>query len=231
MERSAGQVEGLQIRRASTADQVAEAVREMILRGDLAPGTALPEVPVAESIGISRNTLRDAIRVLARQGLVTHTMHRGAVVTTLSEEDVADLFRVRRALEPQAIEATAGADEERLAGLAEAVRMIARAAEDDDWGRLIEADCLFHERLVGFLESPRVNAFYGTIQGELRLCLSIIDRDDDDPDELVEEHRRLLKLIADGERAACIEYLSAQLADAEVRLRRIAREDQPKEAA
>ena len=52
---------------------------------------------MAESIGISRNTLRDAIRVLARQGLVTHTMHRGAVVTTLSEEDVADLFRVRRA--------------------------------------------------------------------------------------------------------------------------------------
>lgn len=216
-------VEDLRIRRASTADQVADALKAMILRGELAPGTPLPEVAVAESIGISRNTFRDAIRALARQGLVAHTMHRGAVVARLSEADVSDLFRVRRALEPQAVAASETATGDELLALAEAVRQLERAAEDHDWTWMVEADCLFHERLVGFLRSPRIAAFYSTIQGELRLCLSIIDRDDDDPAELVEEHRELRALIAGGERQRCAEVLSAHLADAEERLCRIVR--------
>ena len=59
---SDGSVQDLRITRSSAVDQVAEAVREMILRGELAPGTRLREVQMAESIGISRNTARDAVR-------------------------------------------------------------------------------------------------------------------------------------------------------------------------
>ena len=99
-------IQGLEIKRASAVDQVAGAVREMILRGELLPGTPLREIQMAESIGISRNTVRDAVRALAREGLVTHTMHRGAIVARLTERDVVDVFRVRERIETQAIEAS-----------------------------------------------------------------------------------------------------------------------------
>lgn len=217
-------IQNLEIKRSSAVEQVADAVREMILRGELRPGTALREAQMAESIGISRNTVRDAVRSLARDGLVTHSMHRGAVVTQLTERDVIDVFRVRRAIETQAIEASDDAMPDQLDGLEETVRQLDRAAEDGDWDRIVEADCLFHRRLVGFLGSPRLDRFYDTIQGELRLCLSIVDRANDDPHDLVVEHRELYEMIAAGERAQCIDRLSGHLAEAEERLRRLVHE-------
>jgi DNA-binding GntR family transcriptional regulator len=211
-------MDGLEIKRASAVDQVVEAVREKILCGELPPGTPLREVQMAESIGISRNTVRDAVRALAREGLVTHTMHRGAIVTRLTERDVIDLFRVRERIETQAIEASEHATPEQLAGLEETVDQLARAANAGDWVQVGEADCLFHCRLVGFLGSPRLDRFYDTIQGELRLCLSIGDRADDDPRELIGEHRELYELIASGQRARCSARLTELLHDARARL-------------
>jgi len=210
--------QGLEIKRASAVDQVAGAVREMILRGDLGPGTPLREVQMAESLGISRNTIRDAVRALAREGLVTHTMHRGATVTRLTERDVVDVLRVRARIETQAIDASEAATPEQLAGLEDAVNQLERAANADDWDQVVDADCLFHRRLVGILGSPRLDRFYDTIQGELRLCLSIADRVNDDPRELIEEHRELLDLIVSGERARCSALLTGHLKVAEERL-------------
>jgi DNA-binding GntR family transcriptional regulator len=228
---SGDSLQGLQIRRSSTSEQVADALRRMILRGELAPGTPLREVPLAESIGISRNTVREAVRVLARQGLVTHSMHRGAMVTRLSEQDVADLYRVRRALETQAIDASAEATPEQLAGLGEAVQELERAAAEGDWDRMVDADWSFHEQLVGFLGSRRLDSFFDTIQAELRLCLSILDRADDDPDDLVAEHRELRDLLLAGERDRCREVLCSRLDDSELRLRRIAKSEWEEQAA
>ena len=94
----------LRITRQSTADQVAALLRERIVRGELQPGTPLREVPLAASIGISRNTMREAIRALVHEGLVRHNVHRGVTVTKLTENDVADIYRVRRLLECAAVE-------------------------------------------------------------------------------------------------------------------------------
>jgi DNA-binding GntR family transcriptional regulator len=222
-EPGAGALTGLEIKRASTAEQAADVVRGMILQGTLVPGTPLPEVPMATSIGISRNTMREAIRVLAREGLVTHSMHRGAMVARLTERDVADLFRVRRALELKAVEESAGVSPEQLDGLDEAVQELARAADSKDWERIVEADRLFHERLVGFLGSSRLDRFFGTVQAELRLCLSILDREGDDPADLLAEHRELHELMARGRQALCAARLTKHLLDAERQLREIVR--------
>jgi DNA-binding GntR family transcriptional regulator len=211
-------IQGLEIKRTSAVEQVVDALREMILRGDLAPGTPLREIQMAESIGISRNTVRDAVRALAREGLVTHTMHRGAMVTRLTEDDVIDVFRVRERIETQAIAASKSATAVQLAELDDAVRQLERAAGIGDWGRVAEADCLFHRRLVGFLGSPRLDRFYDAIQGELRLCLTIVDRASDDPRELIGEHRELFALIAQGERDRCCARLTEHLHEASERL-------------
>jgi DNA-binding GntR family transcriptional regulator len=205
----------LQIKRASTAEQVAEALRQMILRGEVEQGQPLREVALAASIGVSRNTMREAIRVLAREGIVTHHMHRGAVVTRLDARDVRDIFRVRRVLEHAALQATLGAEPEQLAGLADAVHALELAAQASDWGGIIDADELFHERLVDLLGSRRLSRFFDAIQAEIRLCMSIVDRSTSDTDVLVAEHRELLRLITGRELGRCAEVMGGHLADAE----------------
>jgi len=73
----------------SVADQVASILRRRILDGELLPGTALQEVPMATSLGVSRNTVREATRILSLEGLLKRSAHRGVAVAQLSLEDVA----------------------------------------------------------------------------------------------------------------------------------------------
>ncbi len=214
----------LQIKRASTAEQVAEALRHMILRGEVEQGQPLREVALAASIGISRNTMREAIRVLAREGIVTHHMHRGAVVTRLDARDVEDIFRVRRVLELASLQATLDAEPEQLAGLAEAVHEFEVAAHTGDWAGIIDADQLFHDRLVGLLGSRRLSRFFDAIQAEIRLCMSIVDRSGSDTGALVAEHQELLRLISTRELDRCAEVMGGHLADAEATLRTLVTE-------
>jgi DNA-binding GntR family transcriptional regulator len=215
-------LDALTIKRASTAEHVAEALRAMILSGELEQGRALREVVLANTTGVSRNTMREAIRVLAREGLVTHHLHRGAIVTRLTERDVEDIFRVRRTVELAAVEATASASAEALGGLAQAVDQLAAAAAAMDSGAVIDADRLFHERLVGILGSQRLDRFFDAIQAEMRLCMSIVDRRDlEEGDRLVAEHRELLALIEAGEVERCAEVMAGHLADSERMLKQI----------
>jgi DNA-binding GntR family transcriptional regulator len=204
----------LELQRSSTAEQAADVVRGKILRGEFLPGMPLREVALAASIGISRNTMREAIRLLAREGLVEHALHRGALVTRLRPEDVTDIFLVRRTVELGAVRASANASPAQLAALEETVRDFERAADADSLEELIESDMRFHERLVALLESERIERFFRTIQSELRLCLSIIDRHHDHR-PLVAEHRELYELMASGRQVECEEHLRRHLADAE----------------
>src|SRR4029453_15745740 len=99
--------EGFTILRVSTADQVATLLRNKILSGELKPGTPLQEVPLASAIGVARKTIREAMRVLVYEGLVRHSPRRGGSVTALTEEDVADIYKLRRWIELPAVDQAA----------------------------------------------------------------------------------------------------------------------------
>jgi DNA-binding GntR family transcriptional regulator len=205
---------GLTIQKTSTADQVAGLLRERILRGELRPGTPLREVLLAGSIGVSRNTLREALRILIQEGLVLHTVHRGITVTQLSPEAVADIYQVRRMLELKAVE-TGKPNKAQIAGLYEAVDRLEEAAKAQDWPRVFESDMLFHRRLVALLGSERLEVFYGNLLGELRLGLVEVDRASRDVKRSRAEHRRVADLLAAGNRRECARLLTEHLAEAE----------------
>ena len=166
---------GLSIHRVSTADQVASLMRERILRGELKPGTSLREVAIAATIGVSRNTLREALRILIQEGLVRHTVHRGITVTQLSAESASDIYRVRRLLEAAAVERSRPS-RPRLDVLAAAVDRLEKAAAEHDWPTLVEADMEFHCALVSLLGSERLDAFFRNMLAELRMGLVAVDR-------------------------------------------------------
>lgn len=205
---------GLAIKRISTSDQVASLLRDRILRGEIKPGTALREVTLAGSIGVSRNTLREALRILMHDGLVRHTVHRGITVTRLSRDDVTEIYRVRRLLEVQGAE-KGHPNEAQLRELKEAVDELEKAAEERDWPKLVDHDLRFHRLIVALLGSARLDEFYEKLLAELRLVLVTTDRSTRNVAEMAGEHRKLCNRLAAGKRKEAARQVDVHLAKAE----------------
>src|SRR6187549_161639 len=83
-------------------EEVAELLRQRIFNRELAPGSWIDELKLAEEYGISRTPLREALKVLAAEGLVTMKVRRGAYVTEVSEKDLADVYHLLSLLESDA---------------------------------------------------------------------------------------------------------------------------------
>src|SRR3954453_8371035 len=87
------------IQRQTIASMTVEALRERILRGDYPEGEPLRQDALAEELGVSRIPVREALRQLEAEGLVTFSPHRGAVVSTLSLDEIEELFQLRADIE------------------------------------------------------------------------------------------------------------------------------------
>ncbi len=194
------------LRRSSTSDDVAALLRNTIVAGQLAPGTQLREVALAAELGVSRPTLREALRSLERDGLVMHRANRGVFVASLGAEDVEDLYRVRVVLEASAARACAEATDDALAALRAAFEEVHGSWGGDDLGRLVDTDLRFHAAIVALLGSPRLDATFAAACDGLRLCLSAIGASTPHVARgpaALEQHRAILAALTarDAERA------------------------------
>jgi DNA-binding GntR family transcriptional regulator len=205
----------LRLERQSTPAQITEVLEREILEGALRPGDRLREVQLAETFGVSRNTLREALRDLERDGLITHLAHRGAIVTKLTAEQVGELYGARAVLELAGLRLAAGSDGA-LADLDATIERLERATRRRDIRGLLEYDFAFHRTLVEQLGNPRLSAFFATLQRELRLVLSRLDSDDPDPQ--VGEHREMLETLREGRVEEAEELLTRHLDVARARV-------------
>lgn len=204
--------------RTTTGAQAEKALRDLILEGALEPGTRLREVQLAASLGVSRNTLREALRALTEQGLVTHHPHRGVVVTDLTADDIADLYALRRIVELPALRRL---DDAGIAALRGATEAFASALEAGSPVDALECDFRFHRILVAAHGSPRLSAAHERAQGELRLALLQLDREYEPP--AVDEHRHVVAALERGDADAAEAALAAQLERAADRLQSLVR--------
>jgi DNA-binding GntR family transcriptional regulator len=205
----------LRLDRQSTPAQITEVLQDEILDGTLRPGDRLREMQLAETFGVSRNTLREALRELEHEGLITHIAHRGAVVTQLTEDQVVELYGARAVLERAGLERAAGSPQA-LEDLRAAIEQLERAGAKGDIRSLLEHDFAFHRTLVEQLENPRLTAFFASLLRELRLVLSQLDSDDPDPQ--VGEHREMLDALAAGRPAEAGDLLIRHLELARARV-------------
>ena len=203
--------------RRSTPAQITEIMESQILAGELEPGMHLREVQLAEAFGVSRNTVREALGVLERQGLVRHVAHRGAEVTKLTEADVNDLFEVRSVLELAGVAASNG-DAGSLAALGSEVDELERAAAASDGATVLDHDLAFHRLLVARLGSSRLDAYFESVQRELRLALAHLDFADPTPQ--VDEHRAIVEAISKGDQTRAQKLVRDHLETARRRLAR-----------
>jgi DNA-binding GntR family transcriptional regulator len=163
-------------RPASTAEAAASVLRSQIADGRMLPGTQLREERIAAALQVSRNTVREAFRLLSHERLVEHALHRGVFVRTMGAEEIREIYRTRRLVEPlglRAIPSEAGA----LLALREPLEAASAAAEDDDWAAVGTADIEFHRRVVGACASVHLSGMFEGLLAELRLAfLRLPDR-------------------------------------------------------
>ena len=214
-------MEHSQIHRVSVADQVASILRQKILDGELRPGTPLQEVPLAASLGVSRNTMREATRILSLENLLKRSVHRGVAVSQLSLKDVQEIYHLRRMLEISGILAAKNNHPEVLPELRIAVDGYERAVRERDWLRAVGFDLQFHSLFIRFHRNRRLESFYQRVIGELRMGMVLVDRSHDDPGGLIPVHRKMYQLLAAGKLKQCAAILAQHLEDSESRLGRI----------
>ena len=128
-------------------EEVAELLRQRIFARELEPGSWIDELRIAEELGISRTPLREAIKVLAAEGLVTMKVRRGAYVTEVSEKDLRDVYHLLALLESDAARMVAQrATDDELRGLQAQHAALEAAIHDRD--RFFEINEAFHQQLL-----------------------------------------------------------------------------------
>lgn len=125
------------IPRQTIASMTVDALRERILRGDFPEGEPLRQDAVAEELGVSRIPVREALRQLEAEGLVTFSPHRGAIVSSLSLAEIEELFELRADIESdllrRAIPKMTRDQLDRAMNVVEAFQASLRSGESDKW--------------------------------------------------------------------------------------------------
>lgn len=138
---------------------VADKVRRLIVSNRLPPGSPLRLASIADRLGVSVQPVREAVRMLAAEGLVVIEPHRGAFVARLSIEDVEELYAVRVALESLiARVATARLTDADIDALRARFAAMQAAQRRDDQAAFITADRAFHQHLYDLADRPRLLA-------------------------------------------------------------------------
>lgn len=196
-------------------ERVAGILRERITEGHLLPGTSLRDVALSNEFGVARHTLRTALRLLEYEGLVVHQMHKGAVVKTLSTEDVHEIYRVRRTLELSAIEHSALAPAARLTELDATVRTAERAVSGKAWNEVGTASLRFHQALVTMLGSTSMDRFFRGVLAQLRLAFATMRDEAAWQTPWIPRDREICDLILGGWRDAARAHTAQYLDDSE----------------
>lgn len=183
----------------STAEKVAGRLRDEIFSGTLPQGARLREIALAESMSVSRRTVREALLILAEQRLVTHERYRGATIRRLSRADIQDLYQVRRTLELQGARNSPFATARDRKVLSFAYQQLRKALDGNDSRATVHCDLAFHGAVVGLAASPRLNAFYEQVSSEMEMALMMIRGGEESrglgPEQIIGEHRMIHDLL------------------------------------
>jgi DNA-binding GntR family transcriptional regulator len=182
----------------TNAVRVQEELREAILAGSLPPGARLRAEPLAERLRTSRTPVREALILLAREGLVDIEPRRGAVVRPFDAADLADLYDVRALIEPHAARRAAtriGRDElARLGAICDEAE--ARGAADDEAVEdQVALNEEFHRIVVTAAGSPRLEAALRAVAGIPRAFRAAFWHDDAQREQSLFCHRQIVHAL------------------------------------
>lgn len=180
-------------------------LRQEILANSLPPGTVLQEVALADSLGVSRGPVREAIGRLAAEGLVVVKPRRGAVVASLSKDEFLEAYQVREALEMLAVRlAVPRLTDDGRVRLEQFVERMADCAARDDVDGFFEANANFHWAIVEASGNTRLQDTYRQLVEQMGRYRTRSLKLRGSLKRSIAEHRTILRAVnaGDAERAA-----------------------------
>lgn len=181
---------------------VYEELKRQILVGEIAPGTRMMEVDLADEMGVSRTPVREAIRKLEKEGLVTIEPRRGAYASDISIKDMLDVLEVRQTLEGMAASLAARkVTEEEKRDFIRASKAYNDAVASGNTDEIIKCDELFHQLIVNYSDNKTLETLLSQVQ-ELALRFRYIYYDDFSRYErMPREHEEIEEAILSGDTA------------------------------
>jgi DNA-binding GntR family transcriptional regulator len=195
------------IARATLHDELVGRLRDMIVEGALAPGTRVPERELCARFGVSRTPLREALKVLASEGLLALLPNRGAQVTSLTTADIDEMFPVMGALEALAGELTcARITDEEIAEIRALHYQMVLHYTRRELPEYFHLNQNIHERILEIAGNSTLTRMYAGLAGRVRRARYVANMTKSRWGQAVEEHEAILDALArrDGPRLARI---------------------------
>ena len=181
-------------------ERVYDQLKRRLLTGKIKPGTRMMEVDLASDLGVSRTPVREAIRELGKEGLVTIEPRRGAFASEISVKDMIDTLTVREDLDALAASLAASritkADEKKLLELTD---KYAAAIESGDMDTMIRADEAFHKRIARLSGSKTLYQVVKTVQTQVLRFRYLYYEDLANYQNMPTEHREIIDALMTGD--------------------------------
>jgi len=193
-------------------EEVAELLRQRIFNRELEPGSWIDELKIAQDYGISRTPMREALKVLATEGLVTMKVRRGAYVTEVSERDLADVYHLLSLLESDAAGVVAQkATDEQLAELATLHQELEDAAKPKqlDRERFFAINERFHMRLLEIADNRWRNQMVADLRKVMKLNRHNSLLKSGRIQESLHEHQAIMAALAARDVELCTQRMQA----------------------
>ncbi len=187
-----------------------EALRSMIMSGELLPGDRLPENSLTARLGVSRSPLREAMSVLEQEGLIVQAPRRGAVVVPVTAHDIYEIYTLRAQLEELAVRLGVPVVETSRLDRLRASYADLEGATGEDQNEDARLAFEFHLALVGLAGHRRLEDSYRSLSLQMRLCMAMNRRARSRLESIREDaarHRPLLDLALAGDRDGLLEAL------------------------
>jgi len=199
---SNGQVSGASLgglAKTSLREQALDQLRNAVTSGEIAPGTRLVETELSAALGISRGTLREALRQLQQEGLVEAGDRGRLTVRTLTDAEILDMFEVRAALEGLAA-AIVSARPERVALVAKLqIALDALESARGAINHMVEVDLAFHRLLCELTGNTTLVRTWEALAGSIRMSIMFAGTDRAVANMSVPRHQQVVDAIATGD--------------------------------
>lgn len=200
----------------NAVEAVTQRLRQAILDGSLSGGQVLRQETLAQQLGVSRLPIREAIRQLHSEGLVQMSVHRGAVVTALSSDDIREIYDIRVGLETTALRlALPHLSPAILKRASEFMHQTETISKADDWG---EANWQFHLTLYAPAQRPRLIELIRTMHDNVGRYLRVYPALIQQQSFSQQEHQQLLAACQAQDEALALQLLRHHLEGAGERL-------------
>ncbi|MEY8391423.1 GntR family transcriptional regulator [Lachnospiraceae bacterium] len=203
-------------------DVVFHTLREAILKGELKPGERLMELRLAAKLGVSRTPIREAIRMLELEGLAVTVPRKGAEVAKMTEKDMEDVLKIRRALDELAVGlACDNMTEERLAELYEALIRFEESTVTGDVKQIAQTDMEFHEVIYQTADNPKLVSLLNNLREQMyRYRVEYLKSDDVYP-VLIEEHQKIYEGLRRKDKKTVVELVGCHVVNQEIMVKNI----------